>query len=80
MKKIVSFLVNIPKKMGIILISLYQIFLRPLFPSSCRFYPSCSVYTQQSIEKYGLIRGSLKGMRRISRCHPGNPGGVDEVI
>ena len=49
-------MVNIPKYIGIFLIKVYQLFLRPLFPSSCRFYPTCSVYTLQSIEKYGLTQ------------------------
>jgi hypothetical protein len=48
-------------------------------PSSCRFEPSCSRYTEQAIQKYGLLRGSLMGAKRIGRCHPWNPGGYDPV-
>jgi putative membrane protein insertion efficiency factor len=57
----------------------YQRFISPAFPPSCRFYPSCSEYTYQAIEKYGALRGGWMGIRRISRCHPFNPGGYDPV-
>lgn len=75
MKKALDF----PKKVGVSLIRLYQIFLRPIFPSACRFCPTCSEYSLQAIQKYGLIKGTLLGMERISRCHGGNPGGIDEL-
>ncbi|MDA8202304.1 MAG: membrane protein insertion efficiency factor YidD [Chloroflexi bacterium] len=63
---------------GIAAIRLYRILFAWL-PASCRFEPSCSRYTEQAIAKYGLLRGSLMGARRISRCHPWNPGGYDPV-
>ena len=50
-----------------------------LTPSVCRFSPTCSEYTKQAIEKYGVIKGIWLGIKRISKCHPGNPGGYDPV-
>jgi putative membrane protein insertion efficiency factor len=66
------------KRIGIGLIWLYRIVFAWL-PSSCRFYPTCSNYTEQAILKYGLLRGGWMGARRIARCHPWNPGGYDPV-
>jgi len=60
-------------------IMLYKRFLSPLLPSACRFEPTCSMYTYEAIQTYGVIRGSWLGIRRISRCHPFNPGGYDPV-
>ena len=62
-----------------VLIRGYQRFISPGLPSACRFYPSCSEYTYQAIEKYGALRGGWMGIRRISRCHPFHPGGYDPV-
>lgn len=58
-------------------VRLYQIFLSPIFGRQCRFYPSCSAYFIESVRKYGAIRGSLRGVWRICRCNPWNPGGYD---
>ncbi|MCX7700869.1 MAG: membrane protein insertion efficiency factor YidD [Gemmataceae bacterium] len=61
----------------ILLVRGYQRLLRPLLPPSCRFYPSCSEYMIQAVQKYGPWRGALKGIARICRCHPFHPGGFD---
>lgn len=63
----------------IFIIRIYQIFISPLTPATCRFYPTCSTYFIQALEKYGLIKGTYLGMRRILRCHPWNPGGYDPL-
>lgn len=57
----------------------YQLLISPLIGVNCRFYPSCSEYTRLSIAKHGLIRGGGYGLRRIAKCHPFHPGGVDPV-
>lgn len=67
------------KKILIIIIKGYQIFISPLFPRTCRFYPTCSTYFIQALEKYGPVKGSYLGIRRILRCHPGNSGGYDPL-
>ncbi len=67
------------KAILIYLINLYKKFLSPILPKSCRYYPTCSEYTLQAIEKYGALRGSWKGIKRISRCHPFHKGGLDPL-
>lgn len=57
----------------------YKRFLSPLLPPMCRFDPTCSIYMMQAIEKHGTLRGVWLGVRRLSRCHPFNPGGWDPV-
>jgi len=60
-------------------IKIYQKIISPLFPPSCRFYPTCSDYAIQAINKYGVLKGSLKAAYRILRCNPFNKGGYDPV-
>jgi putative membrane protein insertion efficiency factor len=61
------------------LIRVYKRALSPLLPSACRFYPTCSEYTREAIERYGVARGAWLGAKRLARCHPFNPGGYDPV-
>ena len=61
------------------LISAYRYTLRPLLGANCRFFPTCSDYAREAIEKYGASRGAWLALRRILRCHPYHPGGYDPV-
>ncbi|MBO5137046.1 MAG: membrane protein insertion efficiency factor YidD [Spirochaetaceae bacterium] len=61
------------------LIRFYQVCISPLFPPCCRFYPTCSAYAREAINKYGPFKGSFLAVRRIIRCNPFSPGGYDPV-
>jgi len=67
------------KKIVLGLIRFYKRFISPLLPPSCIYQPTCSQYTYQAIEKYGVLRGSWIGLLRILRCHPFAHGGYDPV-
>jgi uncharacterized protein len=67
------------KKVALLLIRLYQKTISRVLPPSCRFTPSCSHYGYEAIEKYGFIKGGWMAVKRVSRCHPLNPGGYDPV-
>jgi putative membrane protein insertion efficiency factor len=67
------------KKTLIYLIRMYQLVISPLKPPSCRFYPTCSQYALLAIEKHGAIRGGWLALKRILKCHPFHPGGIDHV-
>ena len=58
----------------------YKRWLSPLLPSACRFCPTCSEYMMEAVQKYGAARGVWMGLRRLARCHPLNPGGLDPVV
>ena len=60
-------------------VRLYQRFISPLRPPTCRYYPSCSAYAVTALERFGPLRGTWLAVRRIGRCHPWTPGGVDHV-
>ncbi len=70
-------LVRVPCWLLVAVVRLYQIFLSPIFGRQCRFHPTCSAYFIEAVQKYGAVRGSLKGVWRICRCNPWNPGGFD---
>jgi len=57
----------------------YQLWISPLLPAACRYYPTCSAYAIEAIEKHGALSGSWLALRRIARCHPFRPGGYDPV-
>ncbi|CAN5730098.1 membrane protein insertion efficiency factor YidD [soil metagenome] len=65
-------------KIGVFLIRCYQKGFAWM-PPSCRYTPSCSQYTLEAVQRYGLMKGSWLGLRRIGRCHPWRPGGHDPV-
>lgn len=67
------------RTVALALIRFYQRFISPMLGSNCRFYPSCSAYTYQAVEKYGVAKGSWMGFKRILRCNPWNKGGFDPV-
>lgn len=67
------------KYVAMYLIRFYQMTISRVMPPSCRFTPSCSHYGYEAIEKYGLLKGGWLAIKRISRCHPLNPGGYDPV-
>jgi len=67
------------KYLIIFFIKLYQIVISPISLGKCRFTPSCSNYTIEAVIKYGSIRGTIMGIKRIMRCNPFNPGGYDPV-
>ena len=67
------------KRLALIVIRFYQRFISPLLGSNCRFYPTCSQYALEAIEKYGFFKGSWLALKRILRCHPFHPGGYDPV-
>jgi uncharacterized protein len=67
------------KRVLLALISGYRLLLSPLLGASCRFYPTCSTYAVEAIETHGAARGTWLGVKRILKCHPWHPGGVDPV-
>lgn len=68
-----------PARFAISLLRGYKRYVSPLLPMSCRFVPTCSAYTVEAIEKYGVLRGVLLGVMRLLRCHPLCKGGYDPV-
>ncbi|CDB35796.1 MAG TPA: membrane protein insertion efficiency factor YidD [Candidatus Fusicatenibacter intestinipullorum] len=67
------------KTVIILLIRFYQIFISPMFPPRCRFYPTCSQYALEAVRKKGAVKGSWLALKRILKCHPFHPGGYDPV-
>ena len=67
------------RKLIVAILHLYKVVLSPLLPSACRYYPSCSEYMRQAVERYGVARGLWMGAKRLLRCHPFHAGGIDPV-
>jgi uncharacterized protein len=67
------------QKVFISLIRFYQVVISPIKPPTCRFYPTCSHYGLEAIKRFGPIKGSLLTIKRIGKCHPLHPGGIDPV-
>jgi len=70
---------TIPKKIAILFVRFYQGAISPYLMPSCRYTPTCSQYTIEAINKYGALKGSWMGLKRISRCHPWGGSGHDPV-
>jgi len=67
------------KSLLILVLRGYRYFLSPLLGRNCRFHPSCSAYAIEAVQRHGAIKGGWLAARRVSRCHPWNPGGYDPV-
>jgi len=67
------------QRLALALIRLYQLLVRPVLPPACRFQPTCSEYAHQAVSRYGLARGAYLSLRRLVRCHPFCPGGLDPL-
>jgi len=67
------------KKLLLIFIKFYQYFISPITGRNCRYYPTCSAYALEAIEKYGCLKGTTLAVKRVLRCHPFQAGGFDPV-
>lgn len=67
------------RELVVLSLRFYKRWISPLLPSACRFYPTCSDYMRQAVEKHGAFRGVYLGLRRLSKCHPFHAGGYDPV-
>lgn len=72
-----NLLLRLPGEGLILLVRLYQWTLSPLVGRQCRFHPTCSNYFIEAVRKHGAIRGAIRGVWRVCRCHPWHPGGYD---
>ena len=78
-KSVSIFIGSLLARLCILLVRFYQIFFSPLKGPTCRFYPTCSQYSIQAFRKYGFLKGLWLTIKRVSKCHPFHPGGVDPL-
>jgi uncharacterized protein len=76
---VATFIVKLPRKILIVLLRIYRYLISPLIGQKCRFYPSCSCYAIEAIERFGVIYGCWLTVKRLAKCHPLHAGGVDPV-
>lgn len=67
------------KRLLVALLRAYQYAISPLLGRNCRYFPTCSEYAVEAVQKYGAARGGWLGLKRVCRCHPWHPGGYDPV-
>ncbi len=78
-RRFLHILASFPAKLALLLISFYQAVISPLFPSCCRFEPTCSQYGKIAFQRYGFLKGFFLTAKRILKCRPGGPCGYDPV-
>ncbi len=78
-RRLARLAVRLPALAVVGLLRLWQLLVSPVYGQTCRFYPSCTAYAMEAVDRHGLIRGGWLAVRRLARCHPWNPGGVDLV-
>ena len=78
-RRVVRGAVRTPALLIVVIFRGWQLFVSPLYGPTCRFYPSCSAYGVEAVSRHGAVRGCWLTARRLLRCHPWNPGGVDPV-
>ncbi|MGE5232062.1 MAG: membrane protein insertion efficiency factor YidD [Deltaproteobacteria bacterium] len=78
-RRLPALLADLPRRGLLALIRAYQLVISPALPPACRFTPTCSQYALEAVRRHGALRGSWLALRRLARCHPFNPGGIDAV-
>jgi len=77
--RVLRLVVRLPALLVVGLLRLWQLLVSPVYGQTCRFYPSCTAYAMEAVDRHGLVRGGWLTVRRLGRCNPWNPGGVDLV-
>ncbi len=79
LRSVVHFVARIPVRLLLLAVRRYQLYISPMTPPTCRYYPSCSQYAVVALQRHGAIRGTYLAVRRLLRCNPWSRGGVDDV-